>query len=346
MKKLSLYFTRPFATEVREETALPVPAAGQVLVATRLSAISAGTEMLVFEGRFPGHMAVDATLPTLAGRFQYPLAYGYSCLGRVVDAGRRVDPGWVGRYVFAFHPHASHFVARPEELVPLGQGVTPEDGLFLAAMETAVNLVMDGRPVIGERAVVLGQGVIGLLTTALLARCPLAALVGVDRLPARRAVALNLGAHAVLSGREAQWAAVLRSALDVPSGEDGKADLVYELSGNPEALNCALACAGLDTRIVVGSWYGTRPARVDLGGDFHRDRICIASSQVSTLAAQWTGRWTKSRRLQTAWQMIGAIRPSALISHRFSIYEAQAVYERMAEAPGEMLQAVFTYPDE
>jgi 2-desacetyl-2-hydroxyethyl bacteriochlorophyllide A dehydrogenase len=343
MKKLSLYFKRPFSTEIREAP-LPLPAADQVLVATHLSAISAGTEMLVFEGRFPEHMAVDATLPVLASSFQYPLTYGYSCMGRVVDAGSRIDPDWIGRYVFAFHPHTSHFVARPEELMPLGEDAAPEDGLFLAAMETAVNLVMDGRPVIGERVVVLGQGVIGLLTTALLAHCPLAALVGVDPLPARRAAALNMGAHAVLSGMEAEWTATLRSALAASSGDDGKADLVFELSGNPDALDCALACAGVDTRIIVGSWYGTRPVAVNLGGDFHRDRISIISSQVSTIAAQWTGRWSKSRRLQTAWKMIRDVRPSAMISHRFPIHEAQKAYECLSRDPGGMLQAVFTYP--
>ena len=128
--------------------------------------------------------------------------------------------------------------------------------------------------------------------------------------------------------------------------DNGQADLVFELSGNPQALNSALAWAGLETRIVVGSWYGDQPVTVELGGRFHRDRITISSSQVSTIAAPLTGRWSKARRLQTAWQMVQAIRPARLITHRFPIRQAQQAYERLAGSAPDMLQAVFTYPND
>lgn len=342
MNALSLYFTQPFSTEVREEPR-PVPTAGQVLVAVQMSAISAGTEMLVFKGLFPRHMAVDATLAALGGRFEYPLRYGYSCVGRVIAAGHQVDPVWIGRQVFAFHPHASHFSAAPHELMPLPEGVAQEDALFLAGMETAVNLVMDGRPMIGERVVVWGQGVIGLLTIALLARYPLAALVAVDPVPFKRRTALLLGAHTAVSDMETDRDVGLQSTVPA-SLDDGTADLVFECSGNPQALNSALGSVGRETRIIVGSWYGVQPVKVDLGGKFHRERIAMTSSQVSTIAAALTGRWSKARRMQTAWQMVQAVRPARLITHRFAIQQAQDAYERIAGDDPEMLQAVFTYP--
>ena len=331
MKALSLRFAAPLAVEVQTQ---PVPEAPRdgLRVETRLSAISAGTEMLIFRGQFPEHLPLDETLPSLAGRcFQYPVVYGYSCVGQVTAAGTGIDPEWIGRRVFAFHPHASHFIARPEALIPLPDGLASEDAVFLASMETAVNLVMDGRPMIGERVVVVGQGIVGLLTTALLALHPLKLLIGVDRLPLRRETALSVGADRVLSGLE--------------DGSQEDADLVYELSGNPRALNLALHYAGFDSRIVVGSWYGKKTARIDLGGRFHRDRVRIVSSQVSTLGPAVSGRWTPKRRLAVALEMLGRLHPSRLITHRFPIHQAQKAYERIDRQPEDTLQVVLEYAD-
>ncbi|MBI5589730.1 MAG: zinc-binding alcohol dehydrogenase [Deltaproteobacteria bacterium] len=342
MKKLSLYFKKPLVMELREQP-VPEPASGQVLVATRLSAISAGTELLIFKGLFPEHMAVDATIASLSGPFHYPLAYGYNCVGHIVATGARVDPGWIGRQVFAFHPHESHFTAAPEDLLAIPQEVSMEDAVFLAGMETAVNLVMDGRPLIGEHVMVFGLGIIGLLTLALLTRYPLAHLSGVDRLALRRKTALALGADRVLDGTDQDGKAALATAT-ADSHDDGKADLIFELTGNPGALNGALSWSGFDTRIVIGSWYGGKSAAIDLGGRFHRDRVRIASSQVSTIAPHLAGRWSHVRRLRTAWSMIEAIRPSALITHRFDITRAQSAYDLLAEASPDVLQAVLVYP--
>ena len=344
MRRLSLFCDRPLTMEIREEP-LPEPASGEVLVAARLSAVSAGTEMLVFKGLFPGHMAVDASISSLCGRFEYPVAYGYSCVGEVTAAGTGVDPGWIGRRVFAFHPHASHFTAAPGDLLPLPEGVNMEDAVFLAAMETAVNLVMDGRPVIGERVMVWGLGVVGLLTAAVLARYPLAVLAGVDPRAPRRQAALDLGAHVALAGMDPDGDSALFSAHSSIPG-DGKADLIFELSGNPEALNGALTWCGFDSRIVIGSWYGAKSVPIDLGGRFHRDRVRIISSQVSTLAPRFTGRWSKARRFETAWRMVRAIRPSNLITHRFDIRDAQRAFDLLADDPGDALQAIFVYPVE
>jgi len=338
MKNRRLYFECPFSCVVREED-LPEAAGDRLLVQVSCSAISAGTEMLIFQGLFPEGMAVDANLPSYDGQhLAYPLAYGYSTVGTVLAAGPLADPGWVGERVFAFQPHQSHFAVPATELIRVPAEVSDEDAVFLAGMETAVNLVMDGRPVIGERVLVLGQGIIGLLTTALLARFPLKSLAVVERRPLRRRAALDLGAGAVWSGDEADGPGLATDALD----NDG-ADLVYELSGQPAMLDTAIEWAGFSGRILVGSWYGAKSAPIDMGGRFHRNRLRLISSQVSTLAPEFSGRWTKERRLSAAWDCIDQVRPSRLITHHFDIAAAQAAYEQVAERPGETLQVLFTY---
>lgn len=328
-----LYFTGPGQVELRPE-ALPDPAADQVLVASEVSAISPGTEMLVYRGQFPADLAVDESIGALGGEFGYPLRYGYAVVGRVIACGARVEPAWVGQWVFAFQPHATHFLARPEDLIPLPAQMGLEDAVFLPNIETAVNFLLDGAPLVGERVVVLGQGIVGLLTTALLARFPLKNLLVSDRYPERRAMARRLGAHISL---DPQQMAAFKSYL--PQG----ADLTYELTGVPEALNQAIAVTGFNGRIVIGSWYGTKPAALNLGGRFHRNRQHLVSSQVSTLNPVLSGRWTKDRRLEVAWDLAAELHPASLITHRIPFSDAGEAYRLIDQQPENTIQVVLTY---
>jgi len=335
MKRLALYFTAPYRVSVQEEPLAP-PAADQVLVQTLVSAISPGTELLFYRGHAPTDLPVDETIAALAGTVGFPLKYGYAAVGQVVAVGAQVAPEWQGQLVFSFHPHESQFLASLTELLPVPSSLSPEAAAFLPNMETAVNFLMDGQPLIGEQVVVFGQGVVGLLTTALLARLPLASLVTLDRYALRRQTSLAMGAHASLDPAEPQALSRLHAA------QQG-ADLTYELSGNPAALDQAIAATGFSGRVVIGSWYGQKRADVNLGGRFHRSRIRLISSQVSTLAPEWTGRWSKARRLQVAWQMLEQMRPTQLITHRFPLAQAARAYAMLDQHPEDALQVLLTY---
>lgn len=332
----SLFFEAPQQVSIRSETLPPLPP-DQVLVETQFSAISAGTELLFYRGQIPPYLPVDETIASLKGGFAYPLKYGYSLVGRVVQIGEAVAPEWQGQAVFAFHPHESHFHAQPQELLRIPAGVSPEDALFLPNMETAVTLVLDGAPRLGERVAVLGQGVVGLLTTALLAAFPLSDLTTFERLPWRRARSLQLGAQRSLSPPEGD-------PPPLPPELAAQFDLVYELSGSPAALDLAIELCGFAGRIVVGSWYGTKKAAVDLGGHFHRRRIRLISSQVSTLAPELCGRWDKARRFAVTWEMLERIKPARLITHRFDLAQAAAAYRLLAGEQEEgVVQVIFRY---
>lgn len=329
MTRLSVLFTAPNRVEVVAES-LPTPANGELLIQTHLSAISAGTELLFLRGQVPATMSIDSTIAALDGVVRYPLRYGYACVGHVIAAGKDADANWIGRRVFAFQPHTSHFTAPAAQLIPLPDDLTLTQAAFLPNMETAVNLVMDGQPVIGERVAVVGLGVVGLLTVALLARFPLTHLLAVDPLPQRRSLAIALGAHA---------------AIAPDAGADSSAsDLTYEVSGAPMALNTALALTGYAGRIVIGSWYGAKQAPIDLGGAFHRSRIRLLASQVSTLDPHWLGRWDKARRLNVAWAMLRQIDVTALITHRLPVAQAPEAYRLLDQTPHQALQVLFEYP--
>lgn len=338
----SLYFTAPGQVSVQTEKFAP-PGVGEVLVQTILSAISPGTESLVFQGLAPENMEKDASIGSLRGSFRYPFKYGYACVGRVKALGAGVSSEWLDRRVFAFNPHESHFIASIDNLILLPDSLSDEDAVFLANMETAVNFIHDGAPLMGESVVVLGLGVVGILTLAQLIRFPLAHLYALDRYPLRWKLAAEMGDVQVLNAEDQGVTADLQSALAQRGFSERGADLVYEISGSPEALNLAINAAGYHGRVVIGSWYGRKKAVLDLGGAFHRNRIQLLSSQVSSLAPEISGRWTKERRMLVALDALEKIHPGKWVTHRYPLLEADRAYEQLVLRPQETFQIVLMY---
>ncbi|NWF62709.1 MAG: oxidoreductase [Chloroflexi bacterium] len=331
----TLFFTAPKQVEVRE-TRLPDLKTDEILVETICSAISAGTEMLVYRGQFPHlHDSQDG----LSSDLEYPLAYGYACVGKVRETGKQVDKSWLGKTVFSFQPHTSSFIAHPSSLISIPDSLSPENACFLPNMETAVNLVQDGAPILGERVLVLGQGVVGLLTASLLLEFPLENLTVVDGIELRRNAIQAEGNLLNLS--KGQKSKV--ENFDPKDLQPSTFDLSFELTGSPAALNTAIEHTAFSGRIVIGSWYGQKRAEVDLGGSFHRSRIRLISSQVSTISPELSGRWDKRRRFEVAWQALERIQPQKWITHRFSLDDSAKAYQLLDENPQETVQVVFEY---
>ncbi len=340
MYRKSLYFLAPGIVETRQEQ-LADPGPEQVLVRTILSGISPGTEMLLYRGQFPNQLGLDENIESLTGKAAYPLKYGYAAIGEIIDTGETVSPEWIGRRVFSFQPHVSHFLTETHLLQIVPDGLTVEEAVFLPNMETAVNFVMDGAPMIGENIIIFGQGIVGLLTTALLAQYPISNLTTIDHYPLRRQISLDLGAD---SSHEPSEFVPGHGAFQDPQKKDRQGvDLVYELTGDPKVLNQAIEVCGLNGRIIIGSWYGKKQAMVDLGGWFHRSRIKMISSQVSSINPEFSGRWGKERRFQVAWDMIAQLDTAKLITHRFPLEKAEDAYRLLDQNPGEAIQVVFTY---
>jgi threonine dehydrogenase-like Zn-dependent dehydrogenase len=181
---------------------------------------------------------------------------------------------------------------------------------------------------------VFGQGVVGLLTTALLSRFPLSRLLTFDHYPDRRDRSRSLGADASLSPDEADEPFV---------AGDGRADLTYEVSGNPAALDAAIGATGDDGRIIVGSWYGDESTTLDLGGRFHRSRIRMQASQVSRIDPAHAGRWDKDRRMDLALDLLSDLAPSRLVTHRLPVTDASEAYRLLDDSPEGTLQVLLEY---
>ncbi len=341
MKSRSVWFTAAAQVKICEEE-LAAPQTGQVLVVSRLSAISPGTEMLFYRGQVPEEMDADETISSLQGKPTFPIKYGYANVGEVVQIGPGVSADWLKRRVFSFHPHESAYLTPPQDLIPIPDGIAWEDAVFLPNMETAVNLVMDGAPLVGETAAVFGLGIVGLLVLSILAQTPLSLHIAIDPIGFRREAAKELGAELILDPREETFLdQAIKAAEKV--GSLGGVDLTFECSGAPQALDQAVQLTGYHGRIVIGSWYGQKTVALNLGGKFHRSRIQMISSQVSSVAPGLSGRWTKARRFGTAWELIARLHPARWITHRYPITQADEAYRRVDTNPVELIQVVFEY---
>ena len=301
-----------------------------------------GHRVASLSGTGAGGPGRDETISALAGDFSFPLQYGYAAVGRVVELGRGVAPAWQGRLVFAFQPHASHFLATPDELLGVPAGPDPRGRGVLPNLETTVTFLMDGQPLMGEQVAIFGQGIVGLLLTALLSRWPLSSLVTLDLYPRRRLLSEDLGAHLSLDPSAPDAPARLAAGLQGGGPYPG-ADLSYEISGNPAALDQAIEATGFSGRVVIGSWYGCKRSDLNLGGRFHRSRMRLISSQVSSINPELTGRWNKTRRSHTTWQMLAQVQPARFITQRFPIAQAAQAYDLIDRHPEDVVQVILTY---
>jgi threonine dehydrogenase-like Zn-dependent dehydrogenase len=294
----ALYFEGPRQVAIRE---LAEPE-GEVIRGLA-SAISQGTELLLYRGEGP------TPFDPSTGTSGYPCRYGYSWVGRRPD----------GQRVFAFAPHGDAHGA-PLLGRPIRDDIPAARATLAANMETAVTITWDAEPVLGERAVVIGGGVVGCLTAWLLVRAGMQVAL-IDRRSKRRAVAEALGARASV----------------------GPADLVVEATGDPAALDSAIEIAAPHARIVVASFYGNRRAPIDLGNAFHRRRLTLVSSQVSSIPPRLSARWHVDRRFGLVEELLGEPKLDLLIAPPVPFESAADLYASLDREDDVLPCHVFEY---
>lgn len=331
----AVWIAGPRQVELRDEP-VPPTGPGQVLVEALASAISHGTELLVYRGEVDPGLPLD--LPTLAGSFALPIKYGYASVGRLREVGAGVSHLAPGDLVFALHPHQSRYVAPASLVTPLPDGLDPALGVFFANGETALNIAHDAGPRLGETVAVFGQGVVGLLTAQAL-RMAGARVIAVEPDSGRRALALAVGAEAAMAPGPGL-------ADELRAWNGGRlADLTVEVSGSPAALQGAIDAVMDEGTVVVASWYGRKPVSLDLGARFHRGRVRLRSSQVGRLAPETWPRWDHARRSAAVAALLPRLRLAELVSHTLPLARAAEAY-RLADTGGPgVVQVVLTYDE-
>ncbi|HWS70586.1 MAG TPA: zinc-binding alcohol dehydrogenase [Thermoanaerobaculia bacterium] len=264
------------------------------------SAISPGTERLVAMGQVPPEVAETMRCPYMEGSFAFPVKYGYSLVGRLDD----------GRVAHVLHPHQEIAHVRTSDLRIVPEDVPAERATLAANLETAVTALWDARIAPGERALVVGFGIVGSLVTRLLTRVAGVEVDVLERDAAKRELAESMGFHAIAE-----------------PGADY--DVAFGASGAPEEVQVALDAVGDEGRVIELSWLGTREVRLQLGGTFHSGRKQLIASQVSHIPPHLRARWDYARRTRLVFALLRDAAFDAHITRTVAFEELPRFYEEL-----------------
>ena len=317
----AFWVVAPGQGEIRHET-VATPSDGDVLVRTRFSGVSRGTESLVFTGHVPTSEYQRMRAPFQQGDFPAPVKYGYASVGQV-EAG---PDGLVGRLVFALYPHQTRYVVPAMAVHVVPDGVPARRAVLSANMETALNGVWDAGILPGDRVAVVGGGAVGCLAAWLAGRIPGCEVALIDLNEEREAVARALGV-----------------GFAMPSTATGGADIVLHTSGTGAGLATALALAGDEATVVDLSWYGDQMVTVPLGGAFHSQRLTIKSSQVGRVALPQRQRWTFARRLSLAMSLLADDALDVLLTGQSAFGDLPSAMAALAARPRAAICHYITY---
>ena len=310
----ALWTIAPGIAQLRAET-LPARAPDQVLARTLASGISRGTERLVLAGKVPKNQWGVMRCPLQAGDFPFPVKYGYSAVAHVAEGPAALQ----GKRVFCLHPHQDVFLAPAAMCSPIPDAVPDSRAVLGANMETALNILWDAQPLPGERALVIGAGVVGLLVAYLLARIPAMAVTIIDPDASRRTIAEALGI-----------------TFAAPETAPAEQELIIHASANPAGLRQALQCAAFEARIVEASWFGAQEVALPLGEAFHSRRLRLISSQVGAVAPAMRARRSFGERMAQALGLLADPALEALVGPATPFQDLpQALPDLLNPAPGQ-----------
>ena len=307
----AFWLTRPGHGEILDES-LPPPGPGEVRVCTLYTGISRGTESLVFRGEVPPSQHRAMRAPFQQGDFPAPVKYGYCNVG-VVEAG---PAALRGRTVFCLYPHQDRYVVPAAAVTPVPECVPPGRAVLAANLETALNVLWDAAPRLGDRITVIGAGTVGCLIARLVGRLPGCAVQLLDVDAGKAVIAAQLGVRFV-----------------TPDQAVAGQDVVIHASGVPAGLATALHLAGFEATVVEASWFGGRLVGLPLGEDFHAKRLRIQSSQVGTVATAQRGRWDHRRRLSTVMDLLDDPVLDHLISGERAFVDLPRVLAELSQNP-------------
>lgn len=324
---------------------------GEVRAQGILSGISHGTELNLYRGTSPfDRKRFDPELRLFVeseGPQYYPSGLGYEWVGRVVEVGGGVTGFREGDLVHLPFSHRETHVFDPSQrtslgaIAPLPPGLEPEQAAMIALAGVALQAVHDAHVKLGDRVVVFGLGVVGLLTLQLVRLNGAAWVDAVDPLPARRALAQALGADRALDPGACDVGVEVKSA----SPHHG-ADIAIEVSGYYPALHEAIGSVRVAGTVVAAGYYQGGGAALRLGEEWHHNRVTLLSSMgVWGCPHRDYPEWDRGRIHDAAIDLLaaGRLRTDGFVTHRIPFARAPEAYTLIDQRPEEVVKVVLTY---
>jgi len=330
MRYRRIVFKEPKKVEI-EEAELPELAPNQILIRTRMTLISTGTELTMLSGEYPkGSHWNNIT--------KYPVYPGYSNCGVVEKIGENVQKFKVGDRVSSTAPHAEYAVIGEDRAVKIPDGVSDEEATFGTLSATVMNSVRLANIKLGESVIVVGVGILGQLACQFSRLCGGFPVIAVDLSRRRLEIAERLGVTAMIQPKEED---VEQRIMELTKGKGG--DVVFEVTGNPKIIPWELSLVKRQGRLILLS-----SPRGVTELDFH-DLVnwpsrTIIGTHTSSHPSHETpyNPWTRERNTQLFFELLsaGLVNVRDLITDRYKWTEAKQAYQRLLDPFGERLQAL------
>lgn len=296
----------------------------ECIVKTRFSMVSLGTERLVCRGGVGASAYAHMRVPYMEGEFSFPLTYGYSLTGEVIDGPRE----WLGERVHCMHPHQDICKVKTRDLTVIPENVPMDRAVLASNLETAINGIWDAQPMIGQRILIVGYGLIGAMLAQLVLPIPGIDLWIKEPNPERADLARRNGL----------------SIVEKENSFSNSFDLVFHTSATSEGLQWAIDASGPEATIIEMSWFGQQDVKLDLGTSFHFDRKQIRSSQVSRIARSAQAQFDHRRRKDLVFRILADSIWQAFLGKAISYADSPAFFHELRQQPVKEINAYFKYP--
>lgn len=322
-ENVSIYFTKPCVAELCKSD-LRAMNDDEVLVKLEFSTVSSGTERANLVGDKnvrPSSTAADVPFPRISG---------YSSAGIVVQVGRQVRNVAVGdRVALSWSTHSKYVVMQEnnvhkilDDRISFSEAALWTIGTFPMAAIRKCGLE------IGESAIVMGLGVLGLVGIKLLRAAGAAPIVAVDPVPEKRAYALEIGADYAFDPYDPEFAQKVKQVTD------GGANVALEITGIGAGLDGVLDCMAKFGRVALLGCTRNKEFTIDYYKKVHGPGISLIGAHTNARPnlESSRGMWTTHDDVMALQRLyrLGRIDMSSLVEEIHSPEEAPEVYHRLA----------------
>ncbi len=273
----ALWFLKPYSSVIKD-IELPALDSSSLKIQTLYSSISPGTERLVFQGLVPIASQDYMAVPYMEGDFSFPIKYGYSLVGEVIEG----NDDYSGKLVHVMHPHQDKIVVNEKDIRLIPDTISAKRATLISNLETCINGIWDAGLQIGDKILIVGFGAIGSLLALTLKQMQFYEVDVVDIDPVKLDHARRLGI----------------SSLPHDDVSSDTYDVSFHCSASGSGLQQAIDSIAQAGKVIELSWYGSKEISLHLNTSFHIKRKRIISSQVSTIPEHQSARWNYLRRVE------------------------------------------------
>jgi len=333
MKKQQIYFTAPGVAELLEKD-VPALKPNEVLSRMEYTVVSGGTERACLMGM----------KNTVTGDVYKPVSLGYCGVGYVEAVGEAVSSVGIGDRVLVYHGnHATYNIRGEDEITKVENDSIPSlDAAFVIIASMGLGGVRKLELELGESAMVMGLGLLGMFASQFCRLSGAYPVIAADLNPARRELALSLGADYALDPADEHF---VKNVKEITGGEGVRA--CVEVTGVSAAMKQALECASWMGRISLLGCTRVSDCAVDYYQQLHRPGVKLigAHNFVRPKVESYPHHWTHHDDCRAILKLIaaGRLQVAPIVSRICKPEDAPAVYRELAYDPLFPIGTVFDW---